>query len=186
MAYYKGFNSDLTCKKFKYKIGETYEMECKPIICEQGFHFCHELKDVFEYYTLCKRHRFCLVDALGDITTDNRKSCTNKIKIVQELSLDEILDIIGIADKDLFKNYYNNELFYGFQLHEIMLGLKDNLDVSIYAKPSFDSSQMRELRLGLKDNLDVSIYARPLLEPYQMYIARRQLLEKNILYDYTH
>lgn len=46
------------------------------------------------------------------------------------------------------------------QKEQIRLGLKANLDVSIYAKPVFDWKQMWQIKLGLEDNLDASIYAK--------------------------
>ena len=45
-------------------------------------------------------------------------------------------------------------------MEEIRLGLEDNLDVSVYAKPEFESFQMRQIKSGLKRNLDVSVYAK--------------------------
>ena len=44
---YKAFNPDWTCKKFKYEVGKTYEMNEMPVICERGFHFCENLADCF-------------------------------------------------------------------------------------------------------------------------------------------
>ena len=40
MKAFKGFNSDLTCRGFKYKVGETYEIEGKPELGKYGFHAC--------------------------------------------------------------------------------------------------------------------------------------------------
>lgn len=47
---YKAFNADLTCLGFQYKEGKTYEIEGEPILCEQGFHACLRLTDVFNHY----------------------------------------------------------------------------------------------------------------------------------------
>ena len=47
---YKAFNSDMTCRSFKFEEGKTYEIEGEPILCEQGFHACLRLTDVFNYY----------------------------------------------------------------------------------------------------------------------------------------
>ena len=46
---YKAFNSDLTCREFKYEEG-TYEIEDAPILYGRGFHACLRLTDVFNYY----------------------------------------------------------------------------------------------------------------------------------------
>ena len=47
---YKAFNANLTCHEFQYEEGKTYEIEDVLILCEQGFHACLNLKDVFSYY----------------------------------------------------------------------------------------------------------------------------------------
>ena len=40
----------MTCREFQYEEGKTYEIEGEPKLCEQGFHACLNLKDVFSYY----------------------------------------------------------------------------------------------------------------------------------------
>ena len=60
-------------------------------------------------------------------------------------------------------NLMRTEWFNQFnkkQQEEILKGLEDNLDVSIYATPEFDNRQMKQIRWGLEANLDVSIYAK--------------------------
>ena len=47
---YKAFNANLTCRRFQYEEGKTYEYDGEPILCEQGFHACLRLIDVFKYY----------------------------------------------------------------------------------------------------------------------------------------
>ena len=42
----------------------------------------------------------------------------------------------------------------------IRLGLKDNLDVSLYAKPEFDDKKMEQIRYALENNLNVSIFMK--------------------------
>ena len=64
--------------------------------------------------------------------------------------------------ENLKKTEWFNQ-FLEFEQEEILKGLKNNLDVSIYAKPEFDMSEMREIRLGLENNLDVSWYAKKYL-----------------------
>ena len=52
------------------------------------------------------------------------------------------------------------EQFDLFQKKEILKGLENKLDVSIYAKKEFDWEQMKEIRLGLEDDLDVFLYTK--------------------------
>ena len=47
---YKGFKSDMTCRGFQYKEGETYEFDGTPELCRCGFHASLCLLDVFNYY----------------------------------------------------------------------------------------------------------------------------------------
>ena len=44
---------------------------------------------------------------------------------------------------------------------------------------------MKQIRLGLKDNLDVSLYAEPDLSDEQMKKIREKLLKKSTLQKYT-
>ena len=89
MKGYKVFNSDWTCRGFQYEVGKTYEMEDEPIICKQGFHFCTDPKDCFRYYDFWGDIKIAEIEALGDIDREHMdsKCCTNKIKIIRELSL---------------------------------------------------------------------------------------------------
>ena len=54
------------------------------------------------------------------------------------------LNIENLTKTDWF-NQFNHD-----QKLEILRGLEDNLDVSIYAKEEFDWEQMQEIRDGLK------------------------------------
>ena len=55
--------------------------------------------------------------------------------------------------ENLIKTEWINQ-FDKYQQEEIKLGLEDNLNVSLYAKPEFSSEEMELIRLGLIDNLD--------------------------------
>ena len=58
------------------------------------------------------------------------------------------------------------------QMRHLRLGLEAGLDVSVYANPEYAWEQMREIRLGLEKGLDVSVYAKPEYNGYQMYEIR--------------
>ena len=89
MLGYKAFNEDLTCRGFQYEIGQTYSMEEDPIPCYRGFHFCRSIAETYQYYDMSEKTRICKIEALGEVVTDNEvKYCTNKIKILEEITND--------------------------------------------------------------------------------------------------
>lgn len=124
MSFYafKGFKHDLSCRGFQYEIGKTYVFDGPPIKCLQGFHYCTSLRDVFVYYprytyitnyqawydnhfNLCRiPNRYCIVEVLGDVddnqstSYEDTKGVTNKIRIVKELSQDEIDDLLNKSE----------------------------------------------------------------------------------------
>ncbi len=54
-------------------------------------------------------------------------------------------------------DYYHLDVFNGDQLYQIDLGLKEGIDVDVYAKPEYKFEQMYEIRMGLKEGLDISL-----------------------------
>ena len=97
MKGYKVFNKDWTCREFQYEVGKTYEMKENPVCCERGFHFCGKLIDCFNYYDFDSENKVAEIEALGTIDDNGNKEkyCTNKIKIVRELSWHEVLDLVN-------------------------------------------------------------------------------------------
>ncbi len=86
MKGYKAFDSNLTCRDFQYEIGKTYEYEGEIRPCESGFHFCKDIANCYNYYTMDETTRICEVEAIGNIKTDdNVKYCTDKIIILSEI-----------------------------------------------------------------------------------------------------
>ena len=61
------------------------------------------------------------------------------------------------------------------QQAEIDAGIKDNIDVSIYAKPEFLAIQMHEIRIGLVEQIPVSYYADSRYDWFQMEEIRKGL-----------
>ena len=98
MKGYKVFNEDWTCRGFQYAVGETYEIEKSPVCCDRGFHFCERLVDCFNYYSFNPQNKVAEVEAFGEIERRNYKSCTNKIKIVKELSWYEVLGLVNMGE----------------------------------------------------------------------------------------
>ena len=86
---YKAFYQDekgLYCKpdnkKMRYEEGQVFEIEGELSLCENGLHFCKELKNVCEFYPLVQWIKVHKVEILGDVLDDKDeiKSCTNKLK----------------------------------------------------------------------------------------------------------
>ena len=96
---YKVFNSDWTCRGFQYEVGKTYTLEGKPEMCVNGFHFCENLVDCFNYYDFSPNNKVAEIRAYNTILNNGRnKSCTNKIKIMKELSWEEVLRMVNSGD----------------------------------------------------------------------------------------
>ena len=106
MKGYKVFNPNWTCLDFRYEVGKSYEMDGLPACCNRGFHFCVSLAECFNYYNFNSKNKVAEIEAYGEIdTNDNRKYCTNKIKIVHELSWEEVLKL---ANTGVNNNGYAN------------------------------------------------------------------------------
>ena len=95
MKGYKVFNKDWTCRGFQYEVGKTYEMKENPVCCERGFHFCGKLIDCFNCYRFDSENKVAEIEAMGAIDKGNNKFCTNKIKIIRELTWHEVLDLVN-------------------------------------------------------------------------------------------
>ena len=96
---FKVFNEDWTCNGFQYEIGKMFEMDGSPICCNRGFHFCTNLSDCFNYYAFNSDNKVAEVEAIGEVVSDfgDTKHCTNKIKIVRELTWHEVLDLVNMG-----------------------------------------------------------------------------------------
>ena len=92
---YKVFNPDWTCRGFQYEVGKIFEEDVKPSCCDRGFHFCKKAADCFSYYSFNSENKVAEVIALGEVDTDGKKSCTNKIQIVREIPWQELLTIVN-------------------------------------------------------------------------------------------
>ena len=88
--------------------------------------------------------------------------------------------LIGLEEK-LDVSIYAKKEFNWEQMIQIREGLKNNIDVSIYAKTDFTGGQMFYIRSGLEDNLDVSVYAKPEYSWREMFVIQEKLLEESTL-----
>ena len=103
---YKGFNGDLSCRGFQYEIGKEYCLEGELELCANGFHACQNPLDVFDHYNMSPYTRYAMVELWGDVdfAIDNEKLCATNIRIVKEMSIDELVEIgimSSLPKKDL-------------------------------------------------------------------------------------
>ena len=103
---YKGFDEDLSCRGFQYKIGKEYCLEGELELCANGFHACQNPLDVFDHYNMSPYTRYAMVELWGDVdfAIDNEKLCATNIRIVKEMSIDELVEIgimSSLPKKDL-------------------------------------------------------------------------------------
>ena len=93
MIGYKGFDKNFKCRGFQYEVGQTYKFDGELEICKCGFHFCDTPLAVFEFYSPADS-RFALVEAVGNVVKgdeNKHKFCTDELKIIKELTLDELI-----------------------------------------------------------------------------------------------
>ena len=112
---------------------------------------------------------------------NNNKICYNKKenrRKERNYKMEKIHNNLNI--ENLIKTDWFNQ-FDEYQKTGILIGLEDNLDVSIYAKPDFNWEQMNQIILGLKQELNVFIYAKPEYNWEQMRKIRLKLLKESTL-----
>ncbi len=99
MKGYKAFNNDMTTNhgdNTVYEVGKTYTVEGEVRICENGYHFCKKCVDVYDYYN--KPCRICEVSVTGAVQTQGNKSVGRRLKILRELTADEISSLCNSGD----------------------------------------------------------------------------------------
>jgi len=94
---YKVFNPDWTCRDFQYEVGKIYEETAELEICKNGFHFCKQITDCFNYYQFSPDIKVAEVVALGKVIEKGDKGCTNKIRILREITWKEVLKMCNIG-----------------------------------------------------------------------------------------
>ena len=109
MKAFKGFNKDLTCRGFQYKVGETYEEE-KAELCYAGFHACESPVDCLQHYDPATSvyHEVELDDVSYEKDTDTKR-VGKKITIGTEIGIHEICRLTFKYVKEHCTNENNAE-----------------------------------------------------------------------------
>lgn len=131
MYGFKAMNYDMSCRNKEYDVGETYSEDVYPIPCVQGMHFCRFLINVFNYYPLALSRIF-LVKADGIIVTnDDQKYCTNRLRIVKELTPEDIRSYLVNDLKRYFflgEKYRERDITIPHEVGEVIIrGVDDYL-----------------------------------------------------------
>ena len=113
--YIKGFDKDLKCRGFKFEVGGAYDTgynkEELELCSETVFHFCDSLEKVHEYYDCSNEgNRYCEIEVLGELIYDENKCGSNKIKILREITGEELEILKGHKNGNtgLFNSGHSN------------------------------------------------------------------------------
>ncbi|EBM4323373.1 hypothetical protein D0B42_14790 [Salmonella enterica] len=90
---FKGFNKDLKCRDFQFKIGKTFHHDGKVEACGSGFHACECPFDVFSYYPPAES-RYAETISFGVIDREEEgdtKIASASITIKSELTLPQFI-----------------------------------------------------------------------------------------------
>ncbi|EBK0025304.1 hypothetical protein D2F49_05225 [Salmonella enterica] len=90
---FKGFNKDLKCRDFQFKIGKTFHHDGKVEACGSGFHACECPFDVFSYYPPAES-RYAETISFGVIDREeigDTKIASASITIKAELTLPQFI-----------------------------------------------------------------------------------------------
>ena len=128
--FIKVFNHNLKVHNQQFKIGKTYSARN----IEEFFSYYKDINDTIYDAELCGGIRYCEVKPIGKLTKRYGRLITNKIKIIRELTIEELinLDTTGewccdlIVKMDVVKRHSAYNL--------IMLSSHYNWDCSYFAK----------------------------------------------------
>ena len=93
---YKGFNKDLTCRRFQYEVGKEYEHKGTVSVGNSGFHACENPMDVLSFYPPCDDNgtprRYCEVEQSGTLDrSEYGKVCSSRLRVIAEIGLDGLI-----------------------------------------------------------------------------------------------
>ena len=87
----------------QFEMGETYSVEGEVVLCENGFHFCERIEDLNRYNNI-KDSRIFEVETGGKIKSDGMQYVAQKIRLVREITKQEINDYFKKNWESLIKS----------------------------------------------------------------------------------
>ena len=97
----KGMDKDMRCRGFQFEIGKEYKIENNgeelELCSDTVFHYCKSLQQVHKYYSCNdKRNRYFEIEVLGEEITDGEKCGSNHIRILREITGEELNNLKGL------------------------------------------------------------------------------------------
>ena len=97
----KGMDKNMQCRGFQFEIGKEYKIDRdgRPLkLCSSTvFHYCKSLSQVHGYYDCNKENnRYFEIEVLGEEVTDGEKCGSNHIKIIREITGEELKLMKGL------------------------------------------------------------------------------------------
>ena len=91
----KGFDKNLQCRGFQFEVGHEYKIAHDgrniKLCSDTVFHYCDSLQKVNGYYPVSdEKNRFCEIQVLGEEVIDGDKCGSDHIKILREITGDEL------------------------------------------------------------------------------------------------
>ena len=105
--FIKGFDKDLKCRGYQFEIGKEfkidlpdgYKLTAYDLCSNKVFHFCDGLSKVhFHYSCSDDTNRFCIIEVLGQFCEDDEKCGSNHIRIVREITGEELMIAKGLTN----------------------------------------------------------------------------------------
>ena len=101
----KGMDKNMCCCGFRFEIGKEYKKENdgRPLeLCSDTvFHYCKSLQHVHQYYSCYEEsNRYFEIEVLGEEITDGNKYGSNHIKIIREITGDELKALKGLNNNN--------------------------------------------------------------------------------------
>ena len=99
----KGMDKNMQCRGFQFEVGKEYKKDNngRPLeLCSDTvFHYCNSLRDVNGFYDVASGdNRFFEIKVLGEEVTDGMKYGSDHIKIVREITGEELNILKGLIN----------------------------------------------------------------------------------------
>ena len=97
----KGMDKNMQCRGFQFEIGKEYKIENNgkelDLCSNTVFHYCKSLQQVHQHYSCHdETNRYFEIEVLGEEITDGEKCGSDHIKIIREITGEELNNLKGL------------------------------------------------------------------------------------------